>query len=70
MYRLILQTNFHEYQNRTHETNTSFVNQGLRPLGVTKTGFNIKIFIFNIRGNLSIIRCDKQQFWKFRKSIF
>ena len=38
---------------------TSFVSPGLRPLAADKTGFNLKIFLFDIRGKLSIIRCDK-----------
>ena len=37
----------------------SFVSPGLRPLAADKTGFNLKIFHFDIRGKLSIIRCDK-----------
>ncbi len=37
----------------------SFVSPGLRPLAADKTGFNLKIFPFDIRGKLSIIRCDK-----------
>ena len=31
----------------------------LRPLTADKTGSNLKIFPFDIRGKLSIIRCDK-----------
>ncbi len=31
----------------------------LRPLAADKTGFNLKIFHFDIRGKMSIIRCDK-----------
>ena len=31
----------------------------LRPLGANKIGFNLTILHFNICGNLSIIRCDK-----------
>ena len=34
----------------------------LRPLKADKTGFNLIIFYFNIRGKLSIIRCDKYIF--------
>ncbi len=37
----------------------SFVSPSLRPLAADKTGFNLKIFHFDIRGKLSIIRCDK-----------
>ncbi len=37
----------------------SFVSPDLRPLAADKTGFNLKIFHFDIRGKLSIIRCDK-----------
>ena len=37
----------------------SFVSPGLRPLAADKTGFDLKIFHFDIRGKLSIIRCDK-----------
>ena len=39
--------------------NTSFVSPSLRPPGANKTGFNLLIFHFNIRGKLSIIRCDE-----------
>ena len=47
-----------------------FVSPGLRPLAADKTGFNLKIFSFDIRGKLSIIRCDKyilkpKNNWKF-----
>ena len=31
----------------------------LRPLGPNKTGFNLIILLLNIRGKLSIIRCNK-----------
>ncbi len=44
MYSIELQTVFYEYQNKNHKINTSF---------------NLKIFHFDIRGKLSIIRCDK-----------
>ncbi len=45
MYSIELQTVFYEYQNKNHKND--------------KTGFNLKIFHFDIRGKLSIIRCDK-----------
>ena len=48
----------YEYQNKTQKINTSLVSPGRRPHGANKTGFNLKIFHFDIRGNLSIIRCD------------
>ena len=44
MYSIELQTVFYEYQNKNHKI---------------KTGFNLKIFHFDIRGKLSILRCDK-----------
>ncbi len=44
MYSIELQTIFYEYQNKNPKINTSF---------------NLIIFTFNIRGKLSIIRCDK-----------
>ncbi len=44
MYSIELQTVFYEYQNKNHKI---------------KTGFKLKIFHFDIRGKLSIIRCDK-----------
>ena len=50
MYSIELQTVFYEYQNI------------FRPLMADKTGFNLKIFHFDIRGKLSIIRCDKYIF--------
>ncbi len=59
MYSIELQTVFYEYQNKNHKIDTSFVSPGLRPLAADKTGFNLKIFHFDIRGKLSIIRCDK-----------
>ncbi len=34
----------------------------IRPLAADKTGFNLKIFHFDIRGKLSIIRCDKKYY--------
>ena len=57
MYSIELQTVFYEYQNKNHKINTSFVSPGLRPLAADKTGFNLNRF--DIRGKLSIIRCDK-----------
>ncbi len=59
MYSIELQTIFYEYQNKNPKINASFVSPGLRPLTADKTGFNLIIFTFNIRGKLSIIRCDK-----------
>ena len=41
---------------KNHKNNKRFVNPGLRPLRANKTGFNIIIFDFNIRGKLSIKR--------------
>ena len=46
-------------KNKNPKIDTSFVRPGLRPLRADKTGFNLIIFHFNIRGKLSIIRCDK-----------
>ena len=63
MYSIELQTIFYEYQNKNPKINTSFVRPGLRPLRADKTGFNLIIFYFNIRGKLSIIRCDKYILW-------
>ena len=40
----------------------SFVSPSLRPPAADKTGFNLKIFHFDIRGKLSIIRCDEYIF--------
>ena len=36
----------------------SFLSPCLRSLGAYKTGFNLIVFHFNIRGKLSVIRCD------------
>ena len=49
--------NFLRYKN--NKINTSFVSPCLCPLGADKTGFNLKILHFDIRGKLSIIRCDR-----------
>ncbi len=59
MYSIELQTVFYEYQNKNHKIKTKFCQTGLRPLAADKTGFNLKFFHFDIRGKLSIIRCDK-----------
>ncbi len=59
MYSIELQTIFYEYQNKNPKINISFLRPGLRSLRADKTGFNLIIFHFNIRGKLSIIRCDK-----------
>ncbi len=59
MYRIELQTIIYEYQNKNHKINTSFFSPDLRPLGADKPGYNRIIFHFDIRGKLSIIRCDK-----------
>ena len=59
MYSIESLSIFYEYQNKYNKINTSFVSQGLWPLGADKTGFNLMIFHFDIRGKLSIIRCDK-----------
>ena len=59
MYSIELQTVFYEYQNKNHKLKPSFVRPGLRPLAADKAGFNLKTFHFDIRGKLSIIRCDK-----------
>jgi len=59
MYSIELQTIFYEYQNKNPKINTSFVTPGLRPLTADKSGFNLMIFTFNIRGKLSMIRCDR-----------
>ncbi len=45
MYSIELQTVFYEYQNKNHKINSSFVSHD--------------ICHFDIRGKLSIIRCDK-----------
>ena len=45
----ISQTIFHEYWNKNHNINTSFDNSQNW----------LKMFPFNLRGNLSIIRCDQ-----------
>ena len=37
----------------------NFLSQGFRPLGANKTGINPIIYSLTIRGNLTIIRCDK-----------
>ena len=39
--------------------NISFVSPGLQTLGANKTGFYLKIFHFDIREMLPIIRCDR-----------
>ena len=44
MYRIVLQTLFHEYQNN-HKIHTSFDRPGLRPLGANKNGLIIFILI-------------------------
>ena len=62
MYSIELQTVFYEYQNKNHKIKT------LRPLAADKTGFNLKIFHFDIRGKLSIIRCDKYILSNFNKN--
>ncbi len=59
MYSIELQTVFYKYQNKNHKIKPSFVSPGLRPLAADKTDLNLKIFHFDIRGKLSIIRCDK-----------
>ena len=41
--------------NKNHKIHNNFVSLYLRPLGANKTGFNLVIFHFNIRGKLSII---------------
>ncbi len=53
MYSIELQTVFYEHQNKNHKIKTQFC----QPRGAE--GFNLKIFHFDIRGKLSIIRCDK-----------
>ena len=62
MYSIELQTVFYEYQIKIIKLKPSFDSPGLRPLAADKTGFNLKIFHFNIRGKLSIIR-DKYILW-------
>ncbi len=54
MYSIELQTVFYEYQNKNNKTNTSFVSRE-----GPKARADLKIFNFDIRGKLSIIRCDK-----------
>ena len=44
---------------KNHKIDTSFVSTALWPLGANKTGVNLIIVHFDIRGKLSIIRCDK-----------
>ena len=39
--------------------------QTFNPFGINKSGFNLIIFLFNIRGKLSIIRCNKYLFSNF-----
>ena len=45
VYSNILQTILHEYLNKNHKLNTSFVSVGFQPLWFNKTGFNLIIFI-------------------------
>ena len=35
----------HEYLDKKHKINTSFISPVLRPLGAKKTGFNLKLFM-------------------------
>ena len=44
--------NFLRILNKNDKINTSFVSPGLKSLGANKTGFNLIIFHFNIRGKL------------------
>ena len=59
MYSIELQTIFYECQNKNRKINTSFVSLDPRPLGANKAGIILIVFFINIRGKLSIIRCDK-----------
>jgi len=59
MYSIELQTVSTNIKIKIIKLKPSFVSPGLRPLAADKTGFNLKIFPFDIRGKLSIIRCDK-----------
>ncbi len=52
MYSIELQTVFYEYQKKIIKLKPSFVSR-------EGPKFNLKIFHFDIRGKLSIIRCDK-----------
>ncbi len=58
MYSIELQTIFYEYRNKNPKIN--------KPWGpkarADKTGFNLIIFHFDIRGKLSIIRRDRYIF--------
>ncbi len=54
MYSIVLQIVFHETSYQNHK-----IPRALGPFGANKTDFNLKIFQFDIRGKLSIIRCEK-----------
>ena len=45
---MVVKTIFHDYQNKNHRTNTSFVSLGLLPIEANKTGFNPRIAVYNV----------------------
>ncbi len=42
---IVLQTIFHEYQNKNYKIKTSFVSRGLQALVTYKTGLNLIIIL-------------------------
>ncbi len=59
MYSIELQTIFYEYWNKNHKIYTILISPGLWPLGANKT----YDFSYDIRGMLSITRCDKYKLY-------
>ena len=48
MYSIVSQTIFHEYQNKSHKINTSFVSPVLQPIGVNNAKITIKVLSYDV----------------------